>query len=108
MHSASYLDRKVTQKLAWIDCCSQQLHVQSQSPQEALRAPLRAVAEFLGPLVLAKPLQAALALQETPVPEVLSAVERLHTAVRNLIHQGCRHKVAIRREAFHDRIVETG
>ena len=71
-------------------------YLQSCSPQEALTTPLRVLAELLGHTELSGQLQAALALRERDLPAPASPVELLRAAVRGLIRQGYRPKVALK------------
>ena len=84
------------ENVARIDCCIIRLYALSQSPQEALRAPLRALAELLSISCPRNQLQAALALQETPFPEPLSSVQRVYLAMRNRIRQGYHEKITLK------------
>lgn len=66
------------------------------SAQDALTVPLKVLADLFGNVTLSAQLQAALALQEAPVPEAMSAVQRVHAAVRNLMRQGYRDKLTLK------------
>jgi hypothetical protein len=86
----------VLENVGRIDGLYRHSYSQHRSPLEALTAPLKVLADLLGHPALSGQLQAALALQEAPVPEAMSAVQRVHAAVRNLIRQGYRKKLTLK------------
>jgi hypothetical protein len=86
----------VLENVERIDQLYRQSNAQPLSPQEALTAPLTALADLLGHSALSAQLQGALALQEREPPQAMSSVQLVHAAVRSLIRQGYRKKLTLK------------